>query len=157
MNFRPAFEKPTGGRVRCQRCFPLAASARCKRGRWRSERPHRGTYVYGFYGSGLTIGLTATAHTRDPELDRLVIAHDRSTVLRLLDLLTGTLPSITLYLEWPPTGKPHREALHDSGRATLTDVDDESSARTIQTKLTVAFALTRERPRRWPTMAGVEW
>jgi len=136
--------------------FPLPASARCKRGAG-ALGASSSRHVYGFNGSGLTIGLTATAHTRDPDLDRLVIAHDRSTVLRLLDLLTGTLPSITLYLEWPPTGKPHREALHDSGRATLTDVDDESSARTIQTKLTVAFALTRERPRRWPTMAGVEW
>ncbi|EQM29821.1 AraC family transcriptional regulator [Rhodococcus erythropolis DN1] len=50
-------------------------------------------------GSGLTIGLTA--HTRDPDLDRLVIAYGGSTVLRLLDLLAGTLPSVTLYLEWP--------------------------------------------------------
>lgn len=49
--------------------------------------------------SGLTIGLTG--HTRDPDLDCLVVAYGGSTVLRLLDLLAGTLPSVTLYLEWP--------------------------------------------------------
>lgn len=49
--------------------------------------------------SGLTIGLTG--HTRDPDLDRLVVAYGGSTVLRLLDMLAGTLPSVTLNLEWP--------------------------------------------------------
>jgi AraC-like DNA-binding protein len=48
---------------------------------------------------GLTIGLTG--HTRDPDLDCLVVAYGGSTVLRLLDLLAGTLPSVTLHLEWP--------------------------------------------------------
>ncbi|WP_183092420.1 AraC family transcriptional regulator [Nocardioides stalactiti] len=48
---------------------------------------------------GLTVGLTG--HTGDPDLDCLVIAYCGATVLRLLDMLAGTLPSIRLHLGWP--------------------------------------------------------
>lgn len=47
------------------------------------------------------LSLRLAAHTRDPDLDRLVIAYGGSTVLRLVDLLAGVLPSITLHLGWP--------------------------------------------------------
>lgn len=49
---------------------------------------------------GLTVGLTG--HTGDPDLDCLVVAFGGSALLRLLDMLAGDVPSVTLHLGWPP-------------------------------------------------------
>lgn len=48
---------------------------------------------------GLTIGFTA--HTSDPALDCLVVAYCGSALLRLLDMLAGDMPTVTLHLSWP--------------------------------------------------------
>ena len=48
---------------------------------------------------GLTIGFTA--HTSDPALDCLVVAYCGSAQLRLLDMLAGDMPTVTLHLSWP--------------------------------------------------------
>lgn len=48
---------------------------------------------------GLTVGLTA--HTSDPALDCLVVTYTGSALLRLLDMLAGDVPTVTLHLNWP--------------------------------------------------------
>jgi len=48
---------------------------------------------------GLTVGLTG--HTSDPGLDCLVVAYTGSALLRLLDMLAGDVPTVTLHLSWP--------------------------------------------------------
>lgn len=54
---------------------------------------------------GLTVGLSG--HTGDPALDCLVIAYAGSALLRLLDMLAGTLPAVTLKLAWAaPRSQP---------------------------------------------------
>ena len=57
---------------------------------------------------GLTVGLSG--HTGDPALDCLVIAYAGSALLRLLDILAGTLPAVTLNLGWAaPRSQPRPE------------------------------------------------
>lgn len=57
---------------------------------------------------GLTVGLTA--HTSDPALDCLVVAYSGSALLRLLDMLAGNMPTVTLHLGWPtPTPLANHE------------------------------------------------
>lgn len=48
---------------------------------------------------GLTVGLTG--HAGDPALDCLVVTYCGSTLLRLLDMLAGEVPAVTLHLSWP--------------------------------------------------------
>lgn len=48
---------------------------------------------------GLTVGLTG--HTGDPDLDCLVVTYGGSVLLRLLDMLAGDIPTVTLHLSWP--------------------------------------------------------
>ncbi|MCD2129574.1 helix-turn-helix domain-containing protein [Rhodococcus ruber] len=48
---------------------------------------------------GLTVGLTG--HAGDPALDCLVVTYSGSTLLRLLDMLAGEVPAVTLHLSWP--------------------------------------------------------
>jgi AraC-like DNA-binding protein len=52
---------------------------------------------------GLMVGLSG--HTNDPVLDCLAVAYGGYVVLRLLDILTGKLPDVTLNLSWsaPPS------------------------------------------------------
>ncbi|MEQ7849384.1 MULTISPECIES: helix-turn-helix domain-containing protein [Nocardioides] len=58
---------------------------------------------------GLTVGLSG--HTGDPSLDCFVIAYAGSALLRLLDMLAGTLPTVTLKLGWPaPRSQPRPES-----------------------------------------------
>jgi AraC-like DNA-binding protein len=51
---------------------------------------------------GLMVGLSG--HTNDPELDCLAVAYGGYVILRLLDILIGHLPDVTLSLSWraPP-------------------------------------------------------
>lgn len=60
---------------------------------------------------GLTVGLTG--HTGDQGLDCLVVAYCGSTLLRLLDMLAGDMPTVTLNLSWPAPAiqSAHAEAL----------------------------------------------
>ncbi|EON24288.1 transcriptional regulatory protein [Nocardioides sp. CF8] len=60
---------------------------------------------------GLTVGLTG--HTGDPGLDCLVVAYCGSALLRLLDMLAGDMPTVTLNLSWsaPASRTKHEEAL----------------------------------------------
>ena len=51
---------------------------------------------------GLTVGLSG--QTGDPDLDSLVITYGGAALLRLLDLLAGPLPGVTLHLAWPAPG-----------------------------------------------------
>lgn len=46
----------------------------------------------------LTVGLSG--HTGDPDLDCLVITYGGAALLRLLDMLAGSLPGVTLHLAW---------------------------------------------------------
>ena len=48
---------------------------------------------------GLTVGLSG--HTNDKALDCFVVAYGGSIVLKLLDMLAGTMPSVTLHMNWP--------------------------------------------------------
>lgn len=48
---------------------------------------------------GLTIGLCG--YTSDTALDCLAVTYTGSTLLRLLDMLVGDAPSVTLHLSWP--------------------------------------------------------
>lgn len=48
---------------------------------------------------GLTVVLCG--HTSDPALDCLAITYAGSALLRLLDMLVGDAPSVTLHLSWP--------------------------------------------------------
>ncbi|AMT73415.1 MULTISPECIES: helix-turn-helix transcriptional regulator [Mycobacteriales] len=57
---------------------------------------------------GLTVGLTA--HTSDLALDCLVVAYSGSVLLRLLAMLAGDMPTVTLHLSWPaPTSLTHHK------------------------------------------------
>ncbi|GAD83013.1 putative AraC family transcriptional regulator [Nocardia asteroides NBRC 15531] len=47
---------------------------------------------------GLTVGLAA--HTGDSALNCLVVAYSGSALLRLLDMLAGDMPTVTLHLSW---------------------------------------------------------
>ena len=47
---------------------------------------------------GLTVGLTG--HTGDPDLDCLIITYAGVALLRLLEMLAGEVPSVTLHLSW---------------------------------------------------------
>ncbi|PYE13516.1 AraC family transcriptional regulator [Williamsia limnetica] len=47
---------------------------------------------------GLTVGLTA--HTGDRALDCLTVTYSGATLLRLLDMLVGGAPTVTLHLNW---------------------------------------------------------
>lgn len=60
---------------------------------------------------GLTVGLTG--HTGDPDLDCMVVAYGGSALLRLLDMLAGDMPTVTLNLSWPSPsfGTHHEEVL----------------------------------------------
>ena len=49
---------------------------------------------------GLTVGLTG--HTSDLALDCMAVVYSGSALLRLLDMLVGDAPSVTLHLSWPP-------------------------------------------------------
>ncbi len=48
---------------------------------------------------GLTVGLTG--HAGDAALDCLVVTYCGSTLLRMLDMLAGEVPTVTLHLSWP--------------------------------------------------------
>jgi AraC-like DNA-binding protein len=48
---------------------------------------------------GLTVALTG--HTSDPALDCLVVTYGGVAVLRVLDMLAGDVPTVTLHLTWP--------------------------------------------------------
>lgn len=48
---------------------------------------------------GLTVGLTG--HTHDPALDCLIVTYGGVALLRLLDMLAGDVPTVTLHLTWP--------------------------------------------------------
>lgn len=48
---------------------------------------------------GLTVGLTG--HTNDPALDCLIVTYCGVALLRLLDMLAGDVPTVTLHLTWP--------------------------------------------------------
>lgn len=63
---------------------------------------------------GLTVGLTG--HTGDPDLDCLVIAYSGAAMLRLLDMLTGSLPGVTLHLAWRASRFPEGYTDLPSGR-----------------------------------------
>ena len=57
---------------------------------------------------GLTVGLTG--NTGDPALDCLVVTYSGSALLRLLDMLVGDAPTVTLHLSWPaPVALTNRE------------------------------------------------
>lgn len=60
---------------------------------------------------GLTVGLSA--HTGDPALNCLVVAYSGSALLRLLDMLAGDVPTVTLHLSWsaPNFLANHEDAL----------------------------------------------
>lgn len=53
---------------------------------------------------GLTIGLWG--HTSDPALDCLAVTYTGSALLRLLDMLVGDAPTVTLHLGWPAPVPP---------------------------------------------------
>jgi AraC-like DNA-binding protein len=65
---------------------------------------------------GLTVGLTG--HTRDSALDCLAVTYTGSALLRLLDMLVGDAPAVTLHLGWPAPVPPpeHQDALALAGR-----------------------------------------
>lgn len=71
-----------------------------------SLRPH-----FHQSSAGLTVGLTG--HTDDPALDCLVIAYGGAALLRLLDILAGELPAVTLHLAWeaPRSSTPGPDAI----------------------------------------------
>lgn len=48
---------------------------------------------------GLTVGLSS--HTNDKALDCFVVAYGGSIVLKLIDVLAGAMPSVTLHMNWP--------------------------------------------------------
>lgn len=57
---------------------------------------------------GLTVGLWG--HTGDRALDCLAVTYTGSALLRLLDMLVGDAPTVTLHLGWPaPIGLTDRE------------------------------------------------
>ena len=49
--------------------------------------------------NGLTVALTG--HTSDPALDCLVVTYGGVAVLRLLHMLAGEVPTVSLHLTWP--------------------------------------------------------
>ncbi|OBA47871.1 MULTISPECIES: AraC family transcriptional regulator [Nocardia] len=61
--------------------------------------------------NGLTVVLTG--HTSDPGLDYLVVTYGGSALLRLLDMLTGEMSTVTLHLSWPAPASHtrHQEVL----------------------------------------------
>ncbi|MDV7137204.1 helix-turn-helix transcriptional regulator [Williamsia muralis] len=65
---------------------------------------------------GLTVGLTA--YTGDRALDCLTVTYSGATLLRLLDMLVGDAPTVTLHMNWPaPTAlATHEKDLAVSGR-----------------------------------------
>lgn len=75
---------------------------------------------------GLTVGLTG--HTGDADLDCLVITYGGAALLRLLDVLTGGLPGVTLHLPWEAPRLPWEgadrmdERLVFEARASFIDV-----------------------------------
>lgn len=57
---------------------------------------------------GLTVGFTG--HTGDPALDCLAVTYSGSALLRLLEMLVGDAPTVTLHLSWPaPVALADRE------------------------------------------------
>lgn len=62
----------------------------------------------------LTVGLTG--HTGDRDLDCLVITYGGAALLRLLDMLTGPLPGVTMNLAWKTPQSPQRIAGALAGR-----------------------------------------
>jgi AraC-like DNA-binding protein len=64
--------------------------------------------------SSLTVGLAG--HTGDVDLDCLVITYGGAALLRLLDLLTGGLPDVTLHLSWAAPQSPGVDAQALDGR-----------------------------------------
>ncbi|MEZ0580252.1 helix-turn-helix domain-containing protein [Nocardioides sp. MH1] len=63
---------------------------------------------------GLTVGLTG--HTGDADLDCLVITYGGAALLRLLDVLTGGLPGVSLHLSWKAPRIPRKNADLFAGR-----------------------------------------
>lgn len=63
---------------------------------------------------GLTVGLTG--HTGDTDLDCLVIAYAGAALLRLLDVLTGGLPDVSLHMSWKAPRIPRNDAGLSAGR-----------------------------------------
>ncbi|WP_278258211.1 hypothetical protein [Nocardioides convexus] len=45
-----------------------------------------------------------SGHTGDPDLDCLVITYGGAALLRLLDMLAGSPPGVTLHLAWKAPG-----------------------------------------------------
>jgi AraC-like DNA-binding protein len=78
----------------------------------------------------LTVGLSG--HTGDPDLDCLVITYGGAALLRLLDMLAGPLPGVTLHLPWQAPQSPEGYAdplmrrLHFEAHASFIDVPAET-------------------------------